>query len=238
MPYAWMPGARRIRAGTDGGSLKGGAPRAVWLTLGTAPYAVSIQSAAQRLVSERRPCHLVWDPMTGEIVQLVSILRAGRALGAPEQLDWGPDRVPAAPSNVNTQGRICVQIGVLGHPADPFTGGPMAGASAIVNWLDSWNVPRSWPAGQPVAYRAAGLDRGLDRSLDRALDRGRGRNGGERSSVLWARGGHFGASQVPGCANIGPGAIEVDRLTGAHVLQVHPRELPTLLPPAALPISA
>lgn len=224
MPYAWMPGARRIRAETDGGQLKGGAPRAVWLTLGTAPCAVSIQSAAQRLVSERRPCHLVWDPVSGEIVQLISILRAGRALGAPERLDWGPDRVPAAPGNVNTQGRVCVQIGVLWHPADPFTGGPLTGVGAIVSWLDSWNVPRRWPAGQPAAYRAASAN----------LVSG----GAERSPVQWARGGHFGASQVPGCDNIGPGAIDIDRLTGGHVLQVHPRPVPTALAAAALPISA
>jgi hypothetical protein len=225
VPHAWMPGARRIRAETDGGSLKGGAPRAVWLTLGTAPCAVSIQSAAQRLVSERRPCHLVWDPMTGEIVQLISVLRAGRALGAPEQLDYGPDRVPAAPENVNTEGRVCVQIGVLGHPADPFTSGPLSGITAIVSWLDSWSVQRRWPAGQPALYFATGPDRGR-------------RSSAERSRVMWARGGHFGASQVPGCDNIGPGAIDVDRLTGPHVRQVHPRELPTPLVPAALPISA
>jgi hypothetical protein len=231
VPHAWMPGARRIRAETDGGSLKGGAPRAVWLTLGTAPCTVSIQSAAQRLVSERRPCHLVWDPITGEIVQLISILRAGRALGAPERLDWGPDRVPAAPENVNSEGRLCVQIGVLGHPADPFTAGPLAGASAIVNWLDSWSVPRRWPAGQPAVYRGAG-------GYDRSLSAGRGRTGAGRSRTLWALGGHFGASQVPDCENAGPGAIDVDRLTGAHVLQVHARELPTPLAPAALPISA
>jgi hypothetical protein len=225
VPYAWMPGARRIRAESDGGQLKGGAPRAVWLTLGTAPCAVSIQSAAQRLLSERRPCHLVWDPVSGEIVQLISILRAGRALGAPERLDWGPDRVPAAPGDVNTEGRVCVQIGVLWHPADPFTGGPLAGVGAIVSWLDSWNVPRRWPAGQPAAYRAASAN------LVRA--------GAERSSVQWSRGGHFGASQVPGCDNIGPGAIDTDRITGTHVLQVHPRPLPApLTATVALPISA
>ncbi|HLH82298.1 MAG TPA: hypothetical protein VKV38_03465 [Trebonia sp.] len=179
---------------------------------------MSIQSAAQRLVSERRPCHLVWDPVTGEIVQLISVLRAGRALGAPERLDWGPDRVPAYPDNVNAEGRVCVQIGVLGHPAEPFTNGPLAGAGEIVNWLDSWGVPRRWPAGRPAGYLMAG---------------------GERSRALWARGGHFGASQVPGCENIGPGGIDIDRLTGPHVLQVHPRELPSPLTPAeALPIPA
>jgi hypothetical protein len=213
VPHAWMPGARRIRADTDGGCLRGGSPRAVWLTLGAAPRAVSIQSAAQRLVSEHRPCHLIWDPVTGEIVQLISILRAGCALGAPERLDYRPGRVLGPPENANTEGRVCVQIGVLGHPADPFTSGPLAGAEAIVGWLDSWHVPRRWPAGQPAPYRALGPDYAR-------LYSGRNR-------ALWARGGHFGASQVPGCDNIGPGGIDIDRLTGTHVVQVHPRELPT-----------
>ncbi len=218
MAHAWMPGARRIRAETDGGPLKGGAPRAVWLTLGTAPRAVSVQSAAQRLVSEYRPCHLIWDPLTGEIVQLISVLRAGCALGAPEKLEWGPDRVPACPGNVNAEGRLCVQIGVLGLPTEPFTGGPLVGADAIVSWLDSWGVSRRWPASQPAGYRASSA---------------------ERSRVLWSHGGHFGASQVPGCGNIGPGGIDIDRLTGPHVLEVHPRELPSPLAAAeALAIPA
>ena len=75
MAHAWMPEARRIRAETDGGPLIGGAPRAVWLTLGTAPGAVSVQSAAQRLIGERRPCHLIWDPLSGDMAQLISLLR-------------------------------------------------------------------------------------------------------------------------------------------------------------------
>src|SRR5581483_12072078 len=85
--HAWMPGARRIRARADGGPLRGGSPRAVWLTLGTAPGAVSVQSAATRLIAAGRPCHLIWDPVTGEIAQLISILRAGCALGAAVHLE-------------------------------------------------------------------------------------------------------------------------------------------------------
>jgi hypothetical protein len=214
--HAWVLGARRIRARTDGGPLKGGVPRAVWLTLGTAPLAVSVQSAAQRLVSECRPCHLVWDPLTGEIVQLIPILRAGLALGAPEQLDCDPRLIPASPPNVNAEGRICVQIGVLGHPAQPFTDGPMIGAGSIVSWLDSWGVPRRWPAGRPADGRVT-------------------RSG--RSRVFWARGGHFGASQVPACGNLGPGAIDIDRLTGSRAIQVHSRRLEAELADA-LPVPA
>ena len=217
MAHAWMPGARRIRAETDGGPLKGGAPRAVWLTLWTAPRAVSIQSAAQRLVSEHRPCHLVWDPVTGEVVQLISVLRAGRALGAPEKLDYGPGRVLAVPENVNAEGRVCVQIGVLGRPGEPFTSGTLVGIEAIVSWLDSWGVSRRWPAGRPEGYRVD-----MPAAAAALAD--------QRSRVQWARGGHFGASQVPGCENAGPGAIEVDRITGIHGphgLQVRARGLPS-----------
>src|SRR5579859_3716377 len=99
-----MPEARCIRAETDGGPLTGGAPRAVWLTLGTAPGAVSVQSAAQRLIGEGRPCHLVWDPITGEIAQLISVLRAARALGAADHLDWAPGRGRARQEAVNCEG--------------------------------------------------------------------------------------------------------------------------------------
>jgi hypothetical protein len=204
--HAWMPEASRIRAETDGGPLTGGAPRAVWLTLGATPGAVSVQSAAARLIGERRPCHLIWDPLTGDLAQLISVLRAGRALGAADYLDWSPDRGRAYPDDVNHEGRVCVQIGVLGHPAEPFTGGALVGVEAIVSWLDSWGVPRRWPAGRPEGYRDAARD-------------ATAAAGGRRSRAEWARGGHFGASQVPRCENAGPGAIDIIRITGPHGLR-------------------
>jgi len=189
---AWMPGARCIRAQTDGGKLAGGAPRVVWLTLGADPRVVSVWSAAQRLNQEDRPCHLVWDPLTGDIAQLLPIVRAGCALGAPEYLDYARDRLPDHPANVNREGRLCVQIGVLGSAREPFTSYPMIGLAAILGWLDSWQIPKRWPAGQPAPFR----------QLARP-----------RSRALWARGGHYGASQVPECDSIGPGSIDIDHLT-------------------------
>jgi hypothetical protein len=220
-----MPEARRIRAETDGGPLIGGAPRAVWLTLGTAPGAVSVQSAAQRLIGERRPCHLIWDPLTGEIAQLISVLRAGRALGAADHLDWAPGQVRAYPENVNAEGRVCVQIGVLGHPDQPFTGCTLVGIETIVSWLDSWGVSRRWPAGQPEAYRIE-----MPTATATIIE--------QRSRVAWARGGHFGASQVPGCDNSGPGAIDIDRITGPHGITVRANEMQIHRAKAALPIPA
>lgn len=64
-----------------------------------------------------------------------------------------------------------------------------------MDWLDSWDIPRRWPAGCPAAFGHAHTT--------------------QRSRRLWARGGHFGASQVPCCVAAGPGAIDIQRLTGA-----------------------
>jgi hypothetical protein len=189
---AWMPGARCIRAQADGGQLAGGAPRVVWMTLGADPRLISVWSAAQRLNQENRPCHLVWDPLTGDIAQLVPIVRAACTLGSPEYLDYAPDRLPYRQPSVNREGRLCVQIGVLGSPREPFTGYPMLGLAEILAWLDSWQIPRRWPAGPPAPFRQSART---------------------RSRAVWARGGHFGASQVPECENIGPGGIDIDQLT-------------------------
>ena len=233
MAHAWMPEARRIRAEADGGPLGGGAPRAVWLSLGSRAGAVSVQSAAQRLVGEHRPCHLIWDPITGDTAQLISVLRAGRALGAPDRLDWVPNRTRRRPENVNAEGRVCVQIGVLALASEPFTNGPLIGVEAIMSWLDSWGVARRWPDGQPAAWP------------DTARPASR-TNGGISAPIgsraAWSRGGHFGASQVPGCGHAGPGAIDIHRLTGNgshHALSVRSaRDLSASLAAAALPIPA
>src|SRR5260221_8718104 len=103
-----MPGAGRIRARIDGGPLKGGAPRVVWQALDADPRTVSAGLAAQRLDRLGRAGHLVWNPVNGEIVQLIPILRAGRSLGWPDGLNpralpppdpralWKPPRQAAA----------------------------------------------------------------------------------------------------------------------------------------------
>ena len=174
----------------------------VWLTIDADPRVISVCSAAQRLVQENRPCHLVWDPLTGDLAQLLPIVRAGCALGAPESIDYAPDVLAYRQPGVNREGRLCVQIGVLSSPRDPFTSYQMLGLGAILAWLDSWQIPRRWPAGAPAPFRAAAR---------------------ARSRALWALGGHFGASQVPDCESIGPGGIDIDQIAGTDTIT---RELP------------
>jgi hypothetical protein len=176
--------------------MQGGAPRVVWLTLDTDPRAVSVISVAQRLKEQRRPCHLVWDPVTGDLVQMLPIVRAACALGTPENVFYEPPGGELAEGvSVNREGRLCVQIGVLGSATEPFTNCPMTRLGEILTWLDSWHIARRWPAGPPAQFRQAEQR--------------------PRSRAKWARGGHFGASQVPDTTSIGPGAIDIDQLAGA-----------------------
>jgi hypothetical protein len=189
-----MPGIRYVRAAADGGPLKGGAPRVVWHALGADPQQMSARSAAQHLDQGGRPSHLVWNPLNGEIIQLIPIVRAARSLGwlkSPGPSTW---TAGAGAGDVDAEGRVCVQICVVGQADQPFTDGPMVGRREILTWLDSWGVPRSWPAGPPASFPEC-----------HAI---------ARSRRLWARGGHFGASQVPGLAATSPGAIDPERLTG------------------------
>jgi hypothetical protein len=162
----------------DGGALRGGAPRAVWLSGECDPRSVSARSAAADLLKEERPPHLVWHPGSGDVVQLVPVTRAALLLGLP----------------AGREGRACVQIVVVGQSRVPFTGSLLIGVEAIVAWLETWGVARRWPAGPPLpspqSYHAL------------------------RSRRDWARGGHFGGSQVPLAGRPDPGGIDIRRITG------------------------
>ena len=175
----------------------------VWQALGADPRQVSAGSAAQRLAQDRRPPHLVWNPLSGDVVQLIPVVRAACSLGSPEGLDYrtgghgthGHQDAGATqpPDPANRQGRLCVQIGVLAWAWEPFTDGPLHGVEALLGWLASWGVPSRWPAGRPAPFMLART--------------------GERSRAQWALGGHFGASQVPGWDAAGPGAIDISLLS-------------------------
>ncbi len=163
----------------------------VWQALGADPRLISATSAAERLVQQGRPPHLVWNPLSGDIVQLIPVVRAACSLGAPEGLDCWTSTAEAAPAN--RQGRLCAQVGVLAWAWEPFTDGPMHGAEALLSWLASWGVPSRWPAGRPASFTHAQT--------------------AARSCAQWALGGHFGASQVPGWDAVGPGAIDIGLLS-------------------------
>ena len=98
---------------------------------------------------------------------------------------------------INTEGRVCVQIAVLSQAWWPFTEGPAERLQEIVSWLDSWQVPRGWPAGRPARFPDAGPRRpaaGRRRAAVAGRAAAAGTGPGRRRN--WAQGGHFAA--VPG----------------------------------------
>lgn len=183
MAKAWMPGAERI----DGGLVRTvngvGAPRVVWTVTGTDPTVWSARGEARRLIHQGGATHLVWNPVSGKVAQsLAATRRAGIVLGGAStgghHLDHGDE------------GRVCVVVAVVATEREPFTDGPMVGLFALLEWLDSWGVPRTWPAGSP----------------------GFGSMGSEQARRTWSRGGHFGHDQVPGSTSTAPGHIRPERV--------------------------
>ncbi|GII56744.1 hypothetical protein Pth03_51330 [Planotetraspora thailandica] len=178
MAQAWLPGAIRIPSSEDSGPMAGGAPRTVWFIWPADPHGISARSVAQRLIQLKRPPHLVWNPVTGEISQLLPVMRAAGGL----------------PGDRGNNGRVCVQIRVIGSAHEPFTDTKLDRLDDILSWLDSWDVPRLWPAGPPRPFPESLVS--------------------ERNTRLWARGGHFGHSQVPGASEGDPGSIDITRIVG------------------------
>ena len=170
----------------------------VWLTLGADPKAISAWSAAQVGLNQRdRPCHLVWDPLRGEIAQMLPIVRAGCALGTRESIDYAPGPLPHRPPSVNSvnrEGRLCC--------ADR---GPQHATGAL-HQLPHDRAERDHGLARLLADppALASRDAGPFRQPTRP-----------RTRALWALGGHFGASQVPGCDSIGPGGIDIDQIVSA-----------------------
>lgn len=186
----WLADVEKVEATSDGGTMLGGPPRAVWHTT----EGSSIDGALAAYRTHRTWPHLTWDPFKGRIVQHVPANRAGRALENP------PGGV-----QTNRQGSLCVQIEVVAFAATPFTDSRMAGFSRILDWLDSLGIPRDWPMGQPLAYGPDVRRPGLSPAAY-------GLDNGSRSGAVWnTRGGHYAHSQVPQNRHGDPGRIDITR---------------------------
>jgi hypothetical protein len=144
MASLWLPGAKVLTALKDSGALSGNVKKVVWHTTENDPTKTTAYNVAAYLNRVSAQVHLVWNPTTGEIVQMIPANRGARALkNAPGGVD------------TNTSGGIVIQIEVVGRAAEPFTNGPCKGLPAIVAWLRSLGIPDVWPAGDLKAYPAS-----------------------------------------------------------------------------------
>ncbi|WP_017557392.1 hypothetical protein [Nocardiopsis baichengensis] len=184
--YAWMPGAGRVECTfTPEGPFHGGAPRAVWRTTESDPAALSARSVAEHLDSEGRSTHLVWNPLTGEVAQLLP----ATAPASGELLGDGTDRAH--------EGRACVIVTVVGRSDEPFTDGPLKGIDPILRWLAVWGVARAWPPGPPPAAATP--------VRDPVAERAWGRSGHFGASQVPGVGGHGpGAIDVQRLLSLSP----------------------------------
>lgn len=136
----YLASARRVTAWKDGGSMVGGPKRAIWHTTENDPHKTTAYTIAQYLNRVGYQVHIVWNPVTGEIVQMIGSDRAGRGL-----------RNESGGVQTNREGAVCVQVEVVAHAKEPFTKYEMKGREAIISYLRSLGVPDVWPGGPPPA---------------------------------------------------------------------------------------
>lgn len=136
----WIPGATVLAAHQDGG-LKGGPAKVVWHTTENDPTLTKAINVARYLNSVGAQVHLVWNPETGEMVQMIPANRGGRGL---RNLSGGVE--------TNNGGSIVFQIEVVGRAKNPWTDGPKKGLDVIVAFLRQLGVPDVWPAGDLKPY--------------------------------------------------------------------------------------
>lgn len=187
----WLGGAKIIKAVTDGGSMLGGTPRVTWHTTENNPKTTSAAAIARYLNGTRNTVHIVWNPVTGEIVQMIPANRAGRGL---KNVSGGVQ--------TNRAGSVNIQIEVVARATEPFTQYECKNLDVIVKWLRSHGVKDVFPGGSPKPYPAS-----------------YGANG-DRSVTAWRESGHFGHSQVPENSHGDPGAINTTKILRAGVPSV------------------
>lgn len=141
MASMWMPGAKILRASSDGGSMLGGPKKVVWHTTENDPKRTSALNVARYLRRSGNDVHIVWNPVTGEIVQTIPANRAGKGL----------KNAPGG-AQTNRGGTYVIQIEVVGQAAHPFTTGPCKNLDKILAWLKSLGVPATFPGGAPRRY--------------------------------------------------------------------------------------
>lgn len=134
MPRRWFKKARRDPAPTQmWGQMTGDGDtrKCVWHTSESDPG--SIQGVVNWVQQQGSQYTLVWDPTTGEVVQLLPADVGARALKNDGSFP------------TNRYGDICIQVCVVGRAAkNPLTKGkPMKGRRELLKWIDKWGVPRA-----------------------------------------------------------------------------------------------
>lgn len=145
MADMWMPGAKHVPAWMTSGPMLGGEPRVIWHTTENDPHVTSARTIADYLNRVGYQVHLVWNPVTGELIQMIPADRAGRGV-----------RNSSGGVQTNREGQYCIQIEVVARSNRPFTDGPLKGLGEIMKWIRQFGIPDVWPDGPPLAHNMDG----------------------------------------------------------------------------------
>lgn len=184
MASLWCPGASIQKASSDAGVMLGGPKKVVWHSTENDPNKTSASNVAAYLRKTGSNVHIVWNPVSGEIVQCIPANRGGKGL---KNLSGGVE--------TNRAGTYVIQIEVVGKAVQPFTGGPCKNLNVLLTWIRDLGIPAVFPSGTPKAYPDSYGDNG------------------QRSTANWAKSGHFCHSQVPENSHGDPGAVSTAKLT-------------------------
>ncbi|MER7901623.1 peptidoglycan-binding protein LysM [Streptomyces sp. NPDC096046] len=191
----WIGQAIRYGDGVIGGPMDtpGNPPRVVHHTTESPAGGKYLEAVASYLIKVAAEPHLIYCPVTDRVGQFGPLHHSARALR-----NDGSRRT-------NREGRVCIQIEVLGRAATPWTTEwdprDKPGWQRILTAIRSWDVPDLWPAGPPVIYPGGSP---------------------ARSRSVWqSKGGHFGHCHVPGNDHGDPGALDT-----AKVLSVRAQPRP------------
>ncbi len=185
---AYVAGVTRFGGQAIGGAMDtpGNPARVVWHTTESPAGGSYFTSIAAYLIRVGAEPQVIYDPVTDKLGQFGPLTKSGRALR-----NDGSRRT-------NREGKVCIQVEVLGRAASPWTKGFDAAKKPnfrkLLAAMRAHGVPDTWPAGKPPATAAAATKR--DRST-------------------WqSKGGHFGHSQVPGNDHWDPGGIDTSIVPG------------------------
>ncbi|MFD9443427.1 peptidoglycan-binding protein [Streptomyces sp. NPDC060001] len=187
---AYISGAVKFGGQSIGGAMDtpGNPPRVVWHTTESPAggnYFASIAAYLIRVASEPQ---VIYDPVTDKLGQFGPLTKSGRALK-----NDGSRRT-------NREGKVCIQVEVLGRAANPWTKGfdPAAKPNfrKLLAAARAHGVPDVWPAGKPKGTAAEVAK-------------------GSRSRNTWqSKGGHYGHGHAPGNSHWDPGAIDTAIVPG------------------------
>jgi hypothetical protein len=205
---AYITGVTRFGGQSIGGAMDtpGNPPRTTWHTTESPAGASYFTSIALYLIRVGAEPQVIYDPVSDKLGQFGPLTQSGRAL----QNDGA--------RRTNREGKVNIQVEVLGRAAAPWTKGfdpdKKPNFRKLLAAMRAHGIPDVWPAGKPAATAAAVAKAG-------------------RSRTTWqGKGGHFSHGQVPGNSHWDPGAIDTTIVPGKASSSTKP---PTTSKPAYEP---